>query len=437
MPMQIPCVKPFALPVLGAVLALTMGCESNTEADSITEDASTQTPGTAPMMPILPPDVSRAVAAPDDAGRADDTNESKADAEGDSVAEAVAQPPADPTIARFVGLTAPKPPYWLEQPPKTSMRAANYVVPGSFGADAADVIVFFFGAGQGGTVEQNIARWQGQFRSDDGGLVEPEITRFQTAVGMPITVAQFTGSYMRMGAPAPTPDQTLVAAVVEAPVGSVFIQLVGPTITVLRNRMDFVNMLEGIRSEEPANDPPGVSVGNLKGVPSDWLEGPSKRGRLVALESEGSPPVLNVVRWMNTDEPLVLAELRGKVVLLDFWGTWCPPCRAAIPRMNKLHETYREQGLVIIGVCHPRQNELMESMAEERQIGYALCVDSAGATADRYKVDGYPDYYFIDRSGALRIMDCKNARIEDAIKLLLAEEPPAPPAPPTAAATDS
>ncbi len=427
MPMQIPFAKAFTLPVLGAVLALTLGCESNTEADSTTEVASTQTPVTAPMMPILPPDVARAVAAPDDVGRAEDTNESATDAEGDSAAEHVAQPPADPTIARFAGLTAPKPPYWLEQPPKSSMRAANYVVPGSFGADAADVIVFFFGAGQGGTVEQNIARWQGQFQGDDGGLVEPEITRFQTVVGMPITVAQFTGSYMRMGAPAPTPDQTLVAAVVEAPVGSVFIQLVGPTITVLRNRMDFVNMLEGIRSDEPIGD-----QGASGEVPTDWLEDPPKRGRLAALESEASPPALNVVRWMNT-EPLILTELRGKVVLLDFWGPWCPPCRAAIPKMNALHETYSEQGLVIIGICTQRANERMESMAEEKQISYPICVDITGDTADRYKVDGNPDYYFIDRSGALRIMDCKNTKIEDAIKLLLAEEPHAPLVP----ATDS
>ena len=88
----------------------------------------------------------------------------------------------DPKTAIFVGLTAPKPVTWIEHPPTSSMRAANYTVPGRDGSEAAHIVVFYFGPTQGGTIEDNISRWRSQFQvTDSGDLPEPKIDRFDVA----------------------------------------------------------------------------------------------------------------------------------------------------------------------------------------------------------------------------------------------------------------
>jgi thiol-disulfide isomerase/thioredoxin len=156
-------------------------------------------------------------------------------------------------------------------------------------------------------------------------------------------------------------------------------------------------------------------------IPADWLEGaPDKRTELDALQGKPAP-ALQTTDWINRD-PVTLDQLKGKVVMLDFWATWCGPCIAAIPHTNELQAKYAERGLVIIGVCHPQGVEKMEQMAREKGIKYAVTADKEGATIKAYKVNSYPDYYFIDRSGNLRIADCANGKVDQAIELLLAEK---------------
>ena len=162
-----------------------------------------------------------------------------------------AEPPSpkinDPGTARFLGLTAPKPVTWIEHPPSSSMRAANYTVPGRDGHEAAQLVVFYFGPTQGGTIEDNISRWRMQFQvTDSGDLPEPKIDRFEVD-SMPVTLVELTGEWMEMGTVSFTPDQIFLSAIVEAPVGKVFIRFTGPTATVEANRNEFVEMLQGLR----------------------------------------------------------------------------------------------------------------------------------------------------------------------------------------------
>ncbi|HEX5102477.1 MAG TPA: TlpA disulfide reductase family protein, partial [Pirellulaceae bacterium] len=73
-----------------------------------------------------------------------------------------------------------------------------------------------------------------------------------------------------------------------------------------------------------------------------------------------SPPALQVENWLNTDgKEIDLAGLKGKVVVLDFWGTWCGPCRAAMPHLKELYAKHNEDGLVVIGVHTTNQGEEM------------------------------------------------------------------------------
>jgi thiol-disulfide isomerase/thioredoxin len=162
------------------------------------------------------------------------------------------------------------------------------------------------------------------------------------------------------------------------------------------------------------------------GPSAAWSEGtPAQRAGLADIEGKGAAP-LKVVEssWVNSD-PTDLAALRGKVVLLDFWGTWCGPCLQTVPKINALHEKYGKDGLVVIGVCHSRNSATMPEVAQKHGIAYPIVADTAGATFKAYRVNGTPDYFLIDRAGTIRFADIANAHIEDAIRFLLAEPAPA------------
>ena len=149
----------------------------------------------------------------------------------------------------FLELTSALPATWIEQKPSSSMRLAQFRVPGAETDGDANLILYYFGQGQGGTAEANIARWRSQFSNPGGGAIEPDITAM-TVNGMPVTVVELRGDYARnvgMG-PAGTaaPDQILLASIVESPRGNVYIQLHGPAATVLSKREAYMEFIRGI-----------------------------------------------------------------------------------------------------------------------------------------------------------------------------------------------
>jgi cytochrome c biogenesis protein CcmG, thiol:disulfide interchange protein DsbE len=130
-----------------------------------------------------------------------------------------------------------------------------------------------------------------------------------------------------------------------------------------------------------------------------------------------SPPALQVTDWIN-GQPVTLGDLKGKVVVLDFWATWCGPCIGAIPHTNDLAQKYKDK-VVIIGVCHPRGGEKMAAMVKEKGIQYPVCLDTDGATAKAYAVNGFPDYYIFDATGKLVAADCANSAVDKVLSLLV------------------
>lgn len=104
-----------------------------------------------------------------------------------------------------------------------------------------------------------------------------------------------------------------------------------------------------------------------------------------------------------------LGDYRGKVVVVDFWGTWCPPCRAELPSFVKLKEKYAGQGLEIIGLTYP-QDELdqaaiddMARVMESAGINYPCVVGEEGVKSQLPSFPGYPTTLFIDRKGTVRL----------------------------------
>ena len=144
---------------------------------------------------------------------------------------------------------------------------------------------------------------------------------------------------------------------------------------------------------------------------------PEQRQRLKDLEGTDTPPALELKDWINS-EPLSLEDLKGKVVVLDFWATWCGPCIRSIPKTNEMAEKWGDK-VVIIGICHDRGSEKMAAVAKKHEIKYPLAVDIKGATGDAYKNNGFPDYYIIDQNGKLVVADCANGQVEAAVDKLL------------------
>jgi hypothetical protein len=92
-----------------------------------------------------------------------------------------------------------------------------------------------------------------------------------------------------------------------------------------------------------------------------------------------------------------------------------------VPHTNELQKKYGDRGLVIIGIHSQNGAETMTDGVKRHGIQYPVAADTSGATVAAYRVNSYPDYYFIDRAGNLRIVDCANGKVEQAIELLLSE----------------
>lgn len=110
------------------------------------------------------------------------------------------------------------------------------------------------------------------------------------------------------------------------------------------------------------------------------------------------PPALDGKTWFNTPAPLSLDGLKGKVVLLDFWGQWCLPCVKNLPKVGELHTKYKDRGLVVIGVHSQDQSEKLDEFLTEKKVPFPVLIDS-GKTAAQYPIGGWPTYFLLDKAG--------------------------------------
>ncbi len=121
-----------------------------------------------------------------------------------------------------------------------------------------------------------------------------------------------------------------------------------------------------------------------------------------------------------------LTDLRGKVVYLDFWATWCPPCRRSFPWMNTLHQRYHDQGLVIVAVSLDHSHKNMKRFLDETRPRFVIAFDREGKVGDAYHVQAMPTSLLIDRHGNIRhihqgFRKKDTPKVEAQIEALLAE----------------
>lgn len=100
-------------------------------------------------------------------------------------------------------------------------------------------------------------------------------------------------------------------------------------------------------------------------------------------------------------EPLDLARHRGRVVIVDFWASWCKPCRQSIPWLNMMRERYGASGLTIIGVNVDAERRDADRFLRDIPIEFEIVFDPEGTLAKQFEVKGMPSSYVFDRAGRL------------------------------------
>jgi thiol-disulfide isomerase/thioredoxin len=99
---------------------------------------------------------------------------------------------------------------------------------------------------------------------------------------------------------------------------------------------------------------------------------------------------------------LRLSDLQGKAVLVNFWATWCQPCRSEVPHLVAAYDRYQQEGLEIVAVNLQEDEDTIARFAQEFGMRFPVVIDRSGDVADKYRVIGIPTSFFIDRSGVVR-----------------------------------
>jgi len=99
-----------------------------------------------------------------------------------------------------------------------------------------------------------------------------------------------------------------------------------------------------------------------------------------------------------------LSDYRGQVVMINFWATWCPPCREEMPAIQAVFEDYKEQGFIVLAVNTTFQDNELEvnDFVLEYNLTFPILLDRSGEVSRQYQLRGLPSTYFIDRKGVIQ-----------------------------------
>lgn len=127
---------------------------------------------------------------------------------------------------------------------------------------------------------------------------------------------------------------------------------------------------------------------------------------------------------INKEGKVDLKSLKGRVVYVDFWATWCPPCRKSFPWMEEMHTRYDKDGLTIVAISVDAKYELAEKFIQELNPSFISAHDPGKKVAKLYKLRAMPSSYLVDRSGNiisthLGFRTSRSKKVESEIKAAL------------------
>lgn len=121
-------------------------------------------------------------------------------------------------------------------------------------------------------------------------------------------------------------------------------------------------------------------------------------------------------------KPVSLSELKGKVILIDFWASWCGPCRHNNPRLVKLYSKYHGKGLEIYGISLDEDIESWKKAVHHDKLLWIQVIDDKGweaQSASVYGVDAIPSSFLIDKQGVIRFINTEGPELENNVRDLL------------------
>lgn len=149
-------------------------------------------------------------------------------------------------------------------------------------------------------------------------------------------------------------------------------------------------------------------------------KGASDAPKVSHTEKIGKPaPDFQVIDLQGQE--ISLEKYRGQVVLLDFWATWCFPCRAEMPYLKRVYDTYKDQDFEIIGISLDQTADVVDSYTKKQNITWRQFLDSTGTVAKRYNVTGIPATFLIDGDGIVRKVKLHGRALEEAVAELVKE----------------
>ena len=134
-----------------------------------------------------------------------------------------------------------------------------------------------------------------------------------------------------------------------------------------------------------------------------WKVATDDPSEIPAAVAKGDAPAAPEFELRRLDEPgtLSLSSLRGKAVVINFWASWCEPCKQEAPLLEAAWRKYRDQGLVVVGIDTKDVDDDALRFARENDITYPLVHDGPGELFETYGLMALPETFFVDRKGRL------------------------------------
>ena len=164
-----------------------------------------------------------------------------------------------------------------------------------------------------------------------------------------------------------------------------------------------------------------TSVSPAPDVPAAWFwhDSAEQAAPHKALIGKPAPQVQTSKWFQNAVTP---EQMKGKVVILDLWATWCGPCKVAMPHSDELAQKYKDKDVIVAAICSDGDESFVPKFIAEKKLTLPMAWDKNAATFEAFAGQWYPTYVAIDRKGIVRAIGLSSDHVEDVIQKLLAEK---------------